>query len=336
MVHLESFPQRVSHSWLKAQCSPPWAAAAAVSVSAGAVTFDAMTPQIISVGMFYAGLVLIGFWFTNPKSAFTLALFATALIVAGNWITLPDNTPAWEAWLNRTLAIGTVWMTAVFVWYIRVLEQKLKVHVDVANELSREIEHRVGNQLQLIASFLRLQATGTCNEDARRALELAGSRIMVIGKIQRLLSSAAPSHKINTGEFIGALITQVRSTLPDRNQVDITVRADAAEFASTQAIPLGALLVELINNAVKHAFPDGMKGTVAVSFTASKDNYVLECTDDGIGIDRRQATRGFGTENVSDLARLMHASITCQPAHRSTTRPGTMWRLVLPHQVAAL
>jgi hypothetical protein len=67
---------------------------------------------------------------------FALALVATLLIIAGFWVTIPDEAPAWEAWLNRALAIGTVWMTAV----------------------------------------LRLQAASIGNEESRRALELAGSR----------------------------------------------------------------------------------------------------------------------------------------------------------------
>jgi two-component sensor histidine kinase len=159
---------------------------------------------------------------------------------------------------------------------------------------------------------------------------------MVIGNIQRLLSHSAPSHMINSKEFISALIGQVRSALPDRDQVGITIRADAAELTSTMAIALGALLVEVINNAIKHAFPDAMQGIVTVSFTVSKENYVLQCKDDGVGIDGGQAPHGFGTQNIADLARLMRASITCQPARQSNTRPGTMWRLVIPHNVTAL
>ena len=116
---------------------------AVASIGTAALIFDAVTPQIISVGMFYVGVVLIGFWFPNPKAALVLALLATPLIIVGYWITIPDNTTAWEAWLNRALAVGTVWMTAVFVWHIRLLEQKVPGQIDIANTLSSEINHRV-------------------------------------------------------------------------------------------------------------------------------------------------------------------------------------------------
>jgi hypothetical protein len=169
------------------------AVAAVALVGAGALMFEAVTPQVISIGIFYVGMVLIGFWFPEPKAALALALLATPLIIVGYWITIPDNTPAGEAWLNRALAIGTVWMTAVFVWHIRVLEQKLQLQVDIANSLSCEMNHRIGNHLQLVASFLRLQAAKSSSEESRHALELAGSRLVVIGNIQRMLSPLAPS-----------------------------------------------------------------------------------------------------------------------------------------------
>ena len=153
---------------------------------------------------------------------------------------------------------------------------------------------------------------------------------MAIGNIQRMLSHSTPSRTINSNEFMSAIIGEVRSTLPDPEKIGITVHADPAQLTSTKAVALGALLLEIINNSVKHAFPDGLKGMLTVRFTASNDKYILEFKDDGIGMDLGQARDGFGTQNVADLARLMGGSITCQPARQSDTRPGTMWRLVIP------
>jgi PAS domain S-box-containing protein len=93
--------------------------------AASGLIFDAMTPEIISVTLFYVSVVLVGYWFPQPKAALALALLATLLVIIGHWITIPSETPDWEAWLNRGLAVGTVWLSAAFVWYIRVLEQRL-------------------------------------------------------------------------------------------------------------------------------------------------------------------------------------------------------------------
>jgi two-component sensor histidine kinase len=234
-------------------------------------------------------IVLTGFWFPKPKSALALALLATSLIIIGYWVTIPDEAPEWAVRVNRALAIGTVWLTALFVWHIRVLQQELQVQIDIANGLSREMGHRVGNSLQLVASFLRLQAAGTNSENPRHVLEIAGSRIMVIGQIERLLSHFGATHSVDTKAFITALLRDVHSILPNPNKICIDVEADSTEISSTRAIALGALLVELINNALKHAFGEGMEGTLAVRFTVSKsmDQCVLEVEDDGVGIDQR-------------------------------------------------
>ncbi len=103
----------------------------AVALAAsGGLIFDAMTPEIVSVCLFYLSGVLIGYWFPQTKAALALALLATLLIIIGHWITIPDGTPAWKAWLNRGLTVGVVWLAAGFVWYVRVLEHKLRANKD--------------------------------------------------------------------------------------------------------------------------------------------------------------------------------------------------------------
>jgi two-component sensor histidine kinase len=307
------------------------AAVAVAFVGAIALIFDALTPETVSVGIFYVGLVLIGFWLPQPTATLGLALLATLLIVVGSWITIPDNTPAWVAFLNRTFSIGTFWMTAVFVWRTRVLEQKLEAQVDITEALSFEMNHRIGNHLQLVASFLGLQAERSSSDEVRQALKRAGSRVMTIGKIQRMLSHST-SHKIDSQAFIAELISEVRSALLDPDNIVITVQADSIMLTPTKATALGALLLETINNALKHAFPEGMSGMLSVSFTVSNKMCAIELKDDGVGIEQAQAQAhwGFGTQNLKDLAHLMGGSITSHPACESKTRPGTVWRLVIP------
>jgi PAS domain S-box-containing protein len=104
-----------------------WGAPAAVTlVATGGLIFDAATPQVVPATPFYLGLVLIGYWLPQPRAALALALLATPLMIIGHWISIPESTPEWQSWLNRGCAIGCVWLTAVFVWRIRVLEQKLR------------------------------------------------------------------------------------------------------------------------------------------------------------------------------------------------------------------
>src|SRR5215813_6903769 len=116
-----------------------WQGPAAVTlVVAGALIYDTLTPQVVSVTAVYVGLVLIGYWLRDKRSALALALLATPLIIIGHWISLPSSTPEWESWMNRGISIGTVWLTAVFVWRIRVLEQELRWQIAIADSQASE------------------------------------------------------------------------------------------------------------------------------------------------------------------------------------------------------
>jgi two-component sensor histidine kinase len=303
---------------------------AVCAVAGGALAFDAQTPEMISVDIFYVTQVLLGFWFVNPKTTLALAVLATVLIFLGHWITNPDSTPEREVWFNRGLAVGTAWITAIFVWRIRVLERELQSKIELANSLSREINHRVGNHLQLVASMLRLQAAESCNEESRRLLELAGSRVGTIGKINRKLSASTPRQLVDSRSFVTALVKDVHAALVEPESIQMTVSAQSTVLKSTKAAALGALLVELLNNAVKHAFANGIRGRLAVRFTTLENRHVLELEDDGVGFDAGKDSDGFGMRSVGNLAHAMGGSISCEPACRSETRPGTRWRVEIP------
>jgi two-component sensor histidine kinase len=125
----------------------------------------------------------------------------------------------------------------------------------------------------------------------------------------------------------------VHSISPDPDQIRINVQADSTQISSTTAVALGALLVELINNAIKHAFHEGMDGTLAVRFTASNsmNQCVVEVEDDGIGFAQEQMPDGVGVQHVTEFARMVGGSLTRQPARQASSRPGTTWRLAFSH-----
>ncbi len=302
----------------------------AALIAIAGLLFDAATPQMVSSGTFYAGLVLFGAWFAHVRAALVLATIGTLLIIIGYWIAIPDEAPEWEAWSNRALEIATVWMTGMFVWRIRVLDQRLQAQVELVRSLSREMNHRVGNHLQFVASFLNQQARNAGDAEARRILELASSRVMVIGEIQRMLAHGSHQQMVDARAFVTALVQHVKSALPDPDRIVINVEADSAELSSTTAIALGSLLIELMNNALKHAFRNNISGRLDVSFVTSHGQYVLNVADDGVGIDEEATADSFGMRSIADLVRLIGGTITRGPARSSDKRPGTVWRVTMP------
>lgn len=308
------------------------ASAAVVLIAAAALLFDTMTSRVVAVDFFYVAILLVAFWYPSPKAPLILAPLASILIIVGLWLAIPDNVPMWENWLNRLSAIATVWLTALFVWYIRLLGQKLALQIAISEALSREVRHRVGNSLQLVASFLRLRAANTKDAKSRDILKAAAAQVVAIGKLQRMLSHTGSTGLVNSESFIKALVDDLCGSAPERDAIHVTVEADAAELPSTTAVVLGALMSELINNALKHAFRGIERGTLAVRFYDQQNlaQYVVEVEDDGVGLSP-SVKGGYGLDTVTELTRLMGGTITHEAVHPSGARPGTRWRLVVPH-----
>lgn len=309
----------------------------AALAAAAAVLFDMLTPPEVTGGFFYVAVVLAGFWLPWPKAPFALALFISSVIIGRFLLSNSGHVPPWEIWIIRGSDIGALWLTTGFVYYIRILSQNLKTQVDISNTLSREMAHRVGNSLQLVAAFLRLRAKRVDSDLARQVLETAGLHVASIGRIHRMLLAGEVSAFVDSKAFIEALVNDVSSILPEAEKLPIVVQADSAVLTSTAAITLGALLIELITNAMKHAFRRGEQGTLAVRFSdvSSSGQFVLQVEDNGVGFVDEQALKGFGIQSVTELVRLMHGTATREAAHPSETRPGTRWQLVFPREALA-
>src|SRR3569832_2354186 len=105
-----------------------------------------------------------------------------------------------------------------------------------------------------------MQAKRSTSEEVRQKLCAAASQVMTIGRIQRMLSHSI-SRTIDSKAFIEGLVSDVRAAFLDPDKIMIKVQAYSAALTPTVATALGALVLESISNALKHAFPVGMSGT---------------------------------------------------------------------------
>src|SRR5258706_1614657 len=121
----------------------------------------------------------------------------------------------------------------------------------------REIHHRVKNNLQTIASLLRLQARRLSSPEAKQALEESVRRIRSIALVHETLAYAA-GEIVPFGEVIRPLVRVVEEAFhtPDR-PVRCRVEGDAGNLPAQVATPLAVVLNELLQNAFDHAYPEG-------------------------------------------------------------------------------
>jgi len=169
----------------------------------------------------------------------------------------------------------------------------------------REIHHRVKNNLQTIASLLRLQARRLQSPEAMAALVESERRIRSIAIVHDTLSHDA-GDVVRFNEIVRPLTRLVEDTSssPDLT-IHFKVEGDPGELPGEVATPLAVVLNELMQNAVDHAFVDGVsEGRVDVLLSRDGDMITMEVRDDGEGLPDRfslETSRGLGLTIVQAL-----------------------------------
>jgi len=179
--------------------------------------------------------------------------------------------------------------------------------------LLAEMQHRIVNSLQIIASILMLKARAVTSEETRQHLQDAHRRVMSVAAVQQHLHSSGSADVIDMAPYLTKLCTSLaESMIGESRPATITVAADERVVPSADAVSLGLIVTELVINALKYAFPDsGKPGTVMVRYEVNGDDWRLSVSDNGVGNGdgRPPAKGGLGTSLVKALAQQLDAKV---------------------------
>lgn len=200
----------------------------------------------------------------------------------------------------------------------RTAARKMDTLVREKQVLLQELNHRVANSLQIIASVLMLRVRSAQSEEARGHLRDAHHRVMSVATLQRQLAATA-SGDVTLRPYLTDLCASIAaSMISDPDLVTLTVEADDSAMPADQSVSLGLIVTELVINSLKHAYPDEVaKGAIRVSFDTTTDGWVLTVADDGIGLggDHASGKPGLGTGIVNALAAQLSAIVEVTDAH---------------------
>jgi PAS domain S-box-containing protein len=195
--------------------------------------------------------------------------------------------------LNRSLEARVATRTAE----LEVANRRLTV-------LLQEVHHRVKNNLQVIASMLRLaqrqlnapQLDGPIGELIRRVNAMALVHDVLFGNEGRATG--------DFGAYLKRLVEMVRRADPRMTAIDTAIQADHVELNVQQSIPLALIANEVISNALKHAFPRQRAGRIDIRLIRDGTRIQLLITDNGQGktVENEQSSR-LGTKIIDALAR---------------------------------
>nr|WP_238280922.1 histidine kinase dimerization/phosphoacceptor domain -containing protein [Methylobacterium goesingense] len=177
----------------------------------------------------------------------------------------------------------------------RLLEQK-----DV---LSREIDHRVKNSLQIVSAFLQMQQRQTEDPAAKQAFAETSARVMSVARVHDSLYQAENMEEVDLGQTIAVLCRDLSGMAGDGQTVGI-VTDEKVMVPYRKAVALSLIATELVTNAFKYATTEAGKAKVEVSIVAQEDGGVrMRVCDDGEGLpegwaDRKPKGTGLGMRLV--------------------------------------
>jgi two-component sensor histidine kinase len=237
----------------------------------------------------------------------------------------------------RRLEFGDAGNIRLLVTVTDVTDARLaeKLKDDLLREkavLLQEVQHRVANSLQIIASVLLQSARKVQSDETRSYLHDAHNRVMSIATVQKQLATSRLG-SVELGPYFVQLCDSLgASMIADPKQLTIEVRSDESAVHPDVSVSLGLIVTELVINALKHAFPAGRAGKIAVDYRSHGPNWTLSVSDDGVGMpgNPSDATPGLGTSIVESLAKQLQARVKV-----ANNKPGTEVSVV-HNQIAAV
>ncbi len=210
---------------------------------------------------------------------------------------------------NKTILLGIEDVTA-----------RLKLESDKEDLLRQkemllaELQHRVANSLQIIASVLAMKARSVSSAETRRHLEDAHKRVLSVAAVQKQLHAAEATGTVEVTPYLEKLCGSLASSMiGDSRTIALKVVGDKGNASSREAESLGLIVTELVMNALKHAFPrEKADSIITVEYDVSGPNWKLAVSDNGVGKSDAVATpggTGLGTGIVKALSQQLEARI---------------------------
>ena len=205
----------------------------------------------------------------------------------------------------------------------RGIERQLEELMREKDMLLEEMQHRVANSLQIIASILLIKARTVQSEETRLQLQDAHQRVLSVAAVQKHLHVSGGGKPIEIGNYLSKLCeTLAQSMIGDSRPITLKVVADAGTVASHQAVSIGLIVTELVMNALKHAFPDQKPDAeIIVSYKVADSDWKLTICDNGVGkadLSAGETKGGLGTSLIQSLAKQLDARVDTESDSEGT------------------
>jgi two-component system, chemotaxis family, sensor kinase Cph1 len=160
--------------------------------------------------------------------------------------------------------------------------------------LLKEVNHRVQNSLQIVMTFLRMQAREASGSEAVAQLTEAQRRISAVALVHRRLYNGVSVEVVDLGQYIDELVDDLAASMAEEWREHIHLDLVPVLISADRAVPVGLIVTELVINASKYAY-DGKAGPLAIALEQHHDRFRLIVADRGHGKGTVVKGTGFGS-----------------------------------------
>lgn len=230
---------------------------------------------------------------------------------------------------NLVLVTGAqallLWAVASYRKLMAGLMREDRQRIDDLSLALREIDHRTKNNFHLAIGLLEIQARNTGDAGLKSALNRAAARMQAIsGVYKNLALSSADLEAVRLHDYLAEICERLRDGLLSPAIV-LKLETEPVTVPHELAIRVGLIVNELVTNATKHAFPEGI-GTIMIKLEKPGDDALrLIVSDDGKGLGNEAGSSdGLGSKLIAMLVRQLGAALEVE------SNPGTTHRLTVP------
>ena len=171
----------------------------------------------------------------------------------------------------------------------RATEQRtteLRASEERKDALLQEVHHRVKNNLAVICSLFYLQSTYSKDEETAQIFRDMENRVHSMALVHESLYGSDNLARIDFAEYARGLAEDLLASHGSPSvQVRLRTELEPVTMGADLAVPCGLILNELVSNAFKHGFPEGVGGEIKLTLRSdTRGRYTLCVQDNGVGI----------------------------------------------------
>lgn len=195
--------------------------------------------------------------------------------------------------------------------------------------LLADINHRIKNQLQVVAGYIMLAQRDVGDARAAETLGTAANRLKVLARVYDRLQLGEETTTVGARGFIEEMVNDLQPSLIGTGAIAVRAEAEDAELSSGRAVTIGLMINELVTNAVRFAFAEDEPGNILVYFSRSEGGFCLEVIDDGRGFRSEARSGSVGQRMLRALVQQLDGDIAWAGP------PGTRVSVTFPDESSA-